>query len=142
MCLSARHLDILRRLNEQDFARGRASQETHGRFIDLFERCASCPHFDNGAFGDVPSDCRQAFLRLFISMKRDAENYLLSKRFEAQAREARSVCARTPVPTPPSLPMAAVPAMSTPAPLSLAISQAAAQSRKKKRRRAHKRADR
>lgn len=128
MCLSARHLDILRRLNDQDFARGRASQETHGRFTDLFERCARCPHFDNGAFGDVPSDCRQAFLRLFISMKRDAENYLIGKRLEAQASSAGALVLPVPsaVPGPP------------PVSLSLTTSRAA-QDQKKKSRRARKR---
>lgn len=133
MCLSARHLAILRRLNDEDFDRGHASQETRDRFVELFERCAACPRFDNGAFGDVPSDCRQAFLRLFISMKRDAENYLLRQRFEAQARRAS---AGQPVPSP-------VPAPPPPVSLSLAISQAAAQQGQRgKKRRPRKRAAR
>ncbi len=135
MCLSARHLDILRRLNGEDFARGHASQETRDRFVELFERCAACPRFDNGAFGDVPSDCRQAFLRLFISMKRDAENYLLRQRFEAQARRASAGQPAMPVPA------MAAPALPRPASLSLSIPLSqAAQGQSKKGRRPRKRA--
>ena len=103
MCLSASHLDILRQLNERDFARGHASRETHARFVALFERCAQCPYFDNGVFGDVPSDCRQDFLRTFISMKRDAESYLINKRLAAQARFARRLTPLVPPRPPPEL---------------------------------------
>ncbi|MDR0966844.1 MAG: sulfurtransferase TusA family protein [Myxococcales bacterium] len=90
MCLSAKHLDILRNHNERDFASQRASLETHRRFLDLFEACEACPNFDDGVFGDIHSDCRQAILRLFVSMKDDAERYLLRKRLGAQAPQARA----------------------------------------------------
>ena len=76
MCLSSKYIFILSRLNQRDFAEGRASRETYDRFTALFELCRKCPRFSNGVHGDALPDCRQAFLRLFISMKNDAERYL------------------------------------------------------------------
>lgn len=130
MCLSARHLDILRTLNEQDLAARRASPETYDRFREIFERCARCPHFDNGAFGDVRSECRQAFLRLFISMKRDAESYLIRKRLEAPRA--------APLPELPPPPPSPLPPPSTPPPVTICLNRVKAE--RKKSRRARKKA--
>lgn len=102
MCLSARHLEILRKLNERDYITRRASLETHGRFVELFERCSKCPNFDSGAFGDVEMECRQSFLRIFVSMKRDAESYLIRKKLEAQEME-HSIVTPTPMALEPTI---------------------------------------
>ncbi len=89
MCISSKYIFILSRLNQRDFAEGRASRETYDRFTALFERCRSCQRCNNGVHGDALPDCRQAFLRLFISMKNDAEIYLT----------------RGPIPDTPSVPI-------------------------------------
>ena len=89
MCLSSKYIYVLNRLNQRDFAEGRASRETYDRFTLLFEQCQSCPLFNNKTYGDALPDCRQAFLRLFISMKNDAERYLT----------------RGPIPDTPSIPI-------------------------------------
>lgn len=89
MCISSKYIFILSRLNQRDFAEGRASRETYDRFTALFERCRSCQRCSNGVHGDALPDCRQAFLRLFISMKNDAEIYLT----------------RGPIPDTPSVPI-------------------------------------
>lgn len=76
MCLARKHVDYLGRTNEADFREGKISYETYIRFVDITERCAGCELCDNGAQGDVHSECRIHFLRLFISMKRDAEAWI------------------------------------------------------------------
>ena len=78
MCLSDKYLQILRELNESDFRNGRASMETYDRFRRLFARCDLCVLRENGCYGDALPDCRQDFLRLFISMKNDVERYLIN----------------------------------------------------------------
>lgn len=78
MCISERHLNVLEYLNTSDFAVGRSSRETYERFLSLFVRCHACARMGNGCHGDVADDCRQAFLRLFISMKSDVDRYLLN----------------------------------------------------------------
>ena len=78
MCISDEYIQILSELNERDFRSGRASLETYTMFQALFERCHACERRGNGAYGDVLFDCREDFLRLFLSMKADAERYLIS----------------------------------------------------------------
>lgn len=78
MCLSERHLNVLEELNTADFRVGRSSRETYERFLALFVRCHACARMNNGHHGDASDDCRQAFLRLFISMKSDMQYYLLN----------------------------------------------------------------
>ena len=70
MCLGSKHLDYLERTNEADFREKRVS------YID---RCRCCDLCDNGEHGDILGECRIHLLRLFISMKRDAERRLNEK---------------------------------------------------------------
>lgn len=89
MCLDRKHVDYLQRTNETDFREGKISYETYVRFVDITERCAQCDLCGNGLQGDILSECRVHLLRLFISMKRDAESWL-------RKREA------PPIPPPPA----------------------------------------
>jgi hypothetical protein len=79
MCLSTKHLDYLERSNENDFREKRISYETYIRFADIIDRCRNCDMCGNGEYGDILGECRLHFLRLFISMKRDAEKLLKEK---------------------------------------------------------------
>ncbi|MGI5862666.1 MAG: hypothetical protein ACOX6T_11495 [Myxococcales bacterium] len=79
MCLETKHLDYLERTNEADFREKRISYETYIRFADLIDRCRCCDLCDNGEHGDILGECRIHLLRLFISMKRDAERRLNEK---------------------------------------------------------------
>ena len=73
MCLSRKHVEYLERSNEDDYQQRRVSYETYVRFCDITQRCQECDLLDNGTHGDILGDCRLHLLRLFISMKRDAE---------------------------------------------------------------------
>jgi hypothetical protein len=80
MCLSLKYVDYLERSNEADFRQKRISYETYIRFADIVERCRECDLCENGQYGDISGECRVHFLRLFISMKRDAEEAIKAKR--------------------------------------------------------------
>ncbi len=79
MCLSRKHAEYLERSNETEFQQGKISYETYVRFADIVERCRGCELLDNGQYGDIQGECRLHFLRVFISMKRDAEKLYKDK---------------------------------------------------------------
>ena len=83
MCLSKKHVEYLERTNEADFQQGRISYETYVRFSDIVERCRECELCGNNEYGDILSECRLHFLRVFVSMKRDTEKHLAEKRAAA-----------------------------------------------------------
>jgi hypothetical protein len=85
MCLSRKHLDYLERSNESDFHQKRISYETYIRFADIVDRCRECDLCGNGEHGDILGECRLHFLRLFISMKRDAEQHIRKRRAASDA---------------------------------------------------------
>ncbi len=72
MCLAKRHVDYLEQSNEREFRDGKSSYETYVRFTDIVDRCRGCSLMDNGMHGDITGECRLQFLRVFVSMKRDA----------------------------------------------------------------------
>jgi hypothetical protein len=80
MCLSKKHVEYLERTNESDFQQGKISYETYVRFSDIVERCRECELCGNNEYGDIQSECRLHFLRVFVSMKRDTEKHLAAKR--------------------------------------------------------------
>lgn len=80
MCMSKKHIEYLERTNESDYQQGRISYETYIRFIDIVERCHECDLCGNGKYGDILSECRLHFVRVFASMKRDMEKIAAEKR--------------------------------------------------------------
>ena len=92
MCMSKKHVEYLERTNESDYQQGRISYETYVRFIDIVERCHDCDLCNNAKFGDILSECRLHFVRVFASMKRDMEKIAAEKRVhEAMAADALAV---------------------------------------------------
>ncbi len=79
MCISRRHVDFLDASNEDDYRLGRVSYETYIRMSDIASRCRQCDRMDNGQQGDILEECRVHYLRLFVSMKRDAEQHIREK---------------------------------------------------------------
>lgn len=85
MCLSLKHVEYLERTNETDFQSGKISYETYVRFADIVDRCRECELCGNAEYGDIQSECRLHFLRVFVSMKRDTEKLFAERRQGAQA---------------------------------------------------------
>lgn len=89
MCMSKKHVEYLERTNESDYQGGKISYETYIRFVDIVARCHECDLCGNGKFGDILSECRLHFVRVFASMKRDMEKAAAERRVnEALAAEA------------------------------------------------------
>lgn len=79
MCISRKHIDFLDASNEDDYRAGKVSYETYIRMSDIASRCRQCDRLDNGRQGDILDECRVHYLRLFVSMKRDAEQHIRAK---------------------------------------------------------------
>jgi len=91
MCMTKKHIEYLERTNESDYQQGKISYETYVRFVDIVGRCHECDLCDNGKFGDILSECRLHFVRVFASMKRDMERLAAERRAsEAAAAEAQA----------------------------------------------------
>ncbi|HEY3447089.1 MAG TPA: hypothetical protein VGK67_12025 [Myxococcales bacterium] len=87
--MSKKHVEYLERTNESDYQSAKISYETYIRFVDIVSRCHECDQCGNGKFGDILSECRLHFVRVFASMKRDMEKAAAEKRMsEAMAAEA------------------------------------------------------
>lgn len=112
MCMSRKHVEYLERTNESDYQQGKISYETYIRFTDIVDRCRECDLCDNDKFGDILSECRVHFLRVFVSMKRDMEKAMLDKKLGEAAGVGPSL---GPPPVPAMPPPAPVPAQAAPA---------------------------
>jgi len=88
MCMAKRHIDYLERTNESDYQQAKISYETYIRFADIVGRCHECDLCGNGQYGDILSECRLHFMRLFASMKRDLERINAQKRVNELATRA------------------------------------------------------
>ncbi|MFN7133190.1 MAG: hypothetical protein ACK4N5_14015 [Myxococcales bacterium] len=88
MCLARKHVDYLDFTNEEEYRSGKISYETYIRMSDIAMRCRQCERMDNGQQGDVLDECRVHFLRLFVSMKHDAESAIRARRAAQEAAEA------------------------------------------------------
>ncbi len=97
MCMSKKHVEYLERTNESDYQSAKISYETYIRFVDIVGRCHECDLCGNGKFGDILSECRLHFVRVFASMKRDMEKAAAEKRasdvMAAEAAEAEAAIA-------------------------------------------------
>ncbi|MGC4115306.1 MAG: hypothetical protein QM765_12015 [Myxococcales bacterium] len=80
MCMSKKHVEYLERTNESDYQAAKISYETYIRFVDIVSRCHECDLCGNGKFGDILSECRLHFVRVFASMKRDMEKVAAERR--------------------------------------------------------------